>query len=84
VAAPNASVRPYGAQPENTMSDFATLVSKALNDEEFRSALTADPAGTLSANGIEPTDEMVAAIQNLDSEAIRKLAHAFGTQQAAG
>ena len=65
------------------MSDFQTLVGKALSDEEFAAALVEDPEATLRQAGIEPTDEMLEALKGIDVEAVKKLATAFGEDKAA-
>jgi hypothetical protein len=65
------------------MSQFDNLMNKLLNDRNFAAALVADPDGTLRANGVEPTPEMIGALRGLDPAAIERLAGAFG-QSAAG
>jgi len=65
------------------MAGIDSLVQRALTDEAFCNALVGDPAGTLRANGVEPTEEMVAALSGLDAQSVQKLAAAFGTDQAA-
>lgn len=65
------------------MASIDSLVQKALTDVAFCDALVADPEGTLRANGVEPTDEMISALSGLDAESVQKLAAAFGTDQAA-
>lgn len=39
------------------------LVTKAMDDEEFRQALAADLEGMLTQAGYEPTDELIRAIR---------------------
>jgi hypothetical protein len=65
------------------MSGFEALVGKALSDEAFAAALVKDPGPTLRAAGIEPTAEMLDALQGIDVEAVKKLAAAFGADKAA-
>jgi hypothetical protein len=65
------------------MSDFQTLVGKALSDESFAAALVRDPEATLRGAGIEPTPEILEALQGVDVEAIKQLAAAFGEDKAA-
>jgi hypothetical protein len=65
------------------MSDFETLVGKALSDEAFAAALVKNPEPTLREMGIEPTAEMMEALQGIDVEAVQKLAAAFGEDKAA-
>jgi anaerobic selenocysteine-containing dehydrogenase len=65
------------------MSKLDHLMNKLLNDRNFAAALVADPDGTLRANGVEPTPEMVAALQGLEPAAVERLANAFGKSAAA-
>lgn len=65
------------------MASIQDIVGKALTDRAFCSALIAEPEKTLRANGIEPTTEMVEALEALDETAVQKLAAAFKKEQAA-
>lgn len=65
------------------MSDFETLVGKALSDETFAAALVKSPKPTLREMGIEPTAEMLEALQGIDVNAVKALAAAFGEDKAA-
>ena len=65
------------------MTDFQTLVGKALSDEGFAEALVKDPEATLRKAGIEPTPEILEALKGVDVEAIKQLAAAFGEDKAA-
>jgi hypothetical protein len=65
------------------MTDFQTLVGKALSDEDFAAALVKNPEATLREAGIEPTAEMLEALKGIDVEAVKKLAAAFGEEKAA-
>ena len=65
------------------MADFQAIVGKILADPGFGEQLVKDPAGVMRANGVEPTAEMIDAVKALDAAAVRKLAAAFGKQQAA-
>ncbi len=62
------------------MSDIQTLVGKALSDDRFAELLLANPEEVLKANGIEPTDEIIEALNDIDVEELRKLAAAFGEE----
>lgn len=62
---------------------FQDLVDKAINDADFAQRLVTAPRETLKAAGVEPTDEMVDAIEGLDAASLRKLAVAFGDTKAA-
>ncbi|MGQ0602166.1 MAG: Os1348 family NHLP clan protein [Anaerolineales bacterium] len=63
--------------------DFQTLVGKAMSDEQFAQALASNPEKALKDAGIQPTPEMLEALQGVDAAAIQKLARAFGDQKAA-
>jgi hypothetical protein len=62
------------------MSDIQTLVGKALSDESFAKTLLSDPEKVLKANGIEATEEIIEALNDIDVEELRKLAAAFGEE----
>jgi hypothetical protein len=65
------------------MSDLNTLVGRALTDDKFVEELMADPEGTLRAAGIEPTAEILDALEDVDVEMVKNLAAAFGSDRAA-
>ena len=56
------------------------VVGRAAFDESFAEALAADPAAALRGIGIEPTDEMLAALSEIDADSIKRLAEAFEPQ----
>ncbi|MGB0695028.1 MAG: Os1348 family NHLP clan protein [Rhodospirillaceae bacterium] len=62
---------------------FQNLVDKAINDSDFAQQLIDAPKETLTAAGVEPTAEMLDAINGLDVESLQKLAMAFGDKKAA-
>jgi hypothetical protein len=62
------------------MADIQTLVGRALSDDSFAQSLLNNPESVLRANGIEPTDEMVEALNEIDVEGLRMLAAAFGEE----
>jgi hypothetical protein len=62
------------------MADLQSLVGRALSDDTFAEALLADPEGILRANGVEPTDEIIDALNDIDIEGLRQLAAAFGEE----
>lgn len=64
------------------MAKLDTLIEKLMTDRAFASALVSDPEKTLKDNGVEPTPEMVAALQGLDAAALERLAGAFGKAAA--
>jgi len=64
----------------DTSADLGSVVGKAAFDEAFAEALASDPAAALRSIGIEPTDEMLAALAEIDAESIQRLAKAFEPQ----
>ncbi len=64
------------------MTNFDAVISKIVSDSSFAATLVADPEGTLRANGVEPTAEMVSAIRALDPAALGKLVGAFGSSSS--
>jgi hypothetical protein len=66
------------------MSDaLQTLVGKVLSDENFAKALAENPEQALREAGIEPTPDLLEALQGIDAESLKSLAAAFGDGQAA-
>jgi hypothetical protein len=65
------------------MSDFETLVGKALSDDKFVAALVKNPEAALREAGFEPTPEILDALKGVDVAAVKKLAAAFGEDAAA-
>ena len=65
------------------MSNFQTLVGRAIADSTFAATLLEDPESTLAEIGITPTPEMLNALQGIDVEALQQLARAFGEDKAA-
>ena len=63
--------------------DLEILVGKILSDEEFAQALVENPEQTLRDNGIDPTIDLLEALQGVDVEALKNLAASFGDNQAA-
>ena len=63
--------------------DIEILVGKILSDEEFAQALVENPEQTLKDNGIDPTIDLLEALDGIDSESLKKLAASFGDNQAA-
>jgi len=64
-------------------SDLQTLVGKILSDEKFAEALANNPEEALKEAGIEPTIDLLEALKGVDPESLKKLAGAFGDNQAA-
>lgn len=63
--------------------DLEVLVGKILSDEDFAQALVENPEQTLKDNGIDPTIDLLDALQGVDVEALKGLAASFGDNQAA-
>jgi len=63
--------------------DLQVLVGKILSDENFAQNLVENPEEVLQENGIEPTIDLLDALKGVDVESLRKLAGAFGDNQAA-
>jgi hypothetical protein len=64
-------------------ADLQRLVGKILEDETFARALVADPETALAEAGIEPTVDLLEALEGVDLESLKELAAAFGENQAA-
>ena len=64
------------------MTDFSTLVNKAVSDEGFAQELVDNPEKALRSEGIEPTAEMLDALKGVDVDSIKQLAAAFGENKA--
>lgn len=62
------------------MADIQTLVGRALSDYSFAESLLAAPEKVLQENGIEPTDEIIEALNDINIEDLQKLAAAFGEE----
>jgi hypothetical protein len=64
-------------------ADLQALVGKILSDEDFAKALAKNPEQALKDAGIEPTVDLLEALQDVDAESLQSLASAFGENQAA-
>jgi hypothetical protein len=62
-------------------SEFAHLVGKAAFDPAFARRLEEDPASALRHIGIEPTDEVLGALKQIDFDSIKQLAGALGDER---
>ena len=63
--------------------DLQILVGKILSDEEFAQELAENPRQALEENGIEPTIDLLEALEDVDAESLKKLAAAFSENKAA-
>ncbi len=64
-------------------ADLQLLVGKILSDEDFAAALVDNPEKTLNKAGIEPTVDLLEALQDVDVESLKDLAASFGENKAA-
>lgn len=64
-------------------ADLQQLVGKILSDQDFARALAENPQATLEEAGIEPTIDLLDALEGVDAESLQKLAASFGEHQAA-
>ncbi|RME98921.1 MAG: hypothetical protein D6768_16185 [Chloroflexi bacterium] len=64
-------------------ADVQMLVGKIMSDEQFAEALVANPKSTLEEAGIEPTVDLLEALDGVDVNALKELAASFGENQAA-
>ncbi|RME74007.1 MAG: hypothetical protein D6784_10895, partial [Chloroflexi bacterium] len=62
-------------------ANLQELVSKILTDEEFAKKLADDPRSALDEAGIEPTVDLLEALEGVDHESLKKLAQTFSEQQ---
>jgi len=64
-------------------ADLQLLVGKIIADEGFAEALVKNPEQTLSTAGIEPTVDLLEALNGVDVESLKGLAASFGENKAA-
>jgi hypothetical protein len=64
-------------------ANFQMLVSKVMSDDGFAASLASNPAQALVGAGIEPTRELLDALNGVDVAAIKQLASSFKDGQAA-
>jgi len=64
-------------------NDIQILVGKILSDQEFVKALVENPEQALKDAGIDPTLDLIEALQGVDAEALQQLAQSFGENKAA-
>jgi hypothetical protein len=64
-------------------ADLQLLVGKILEDQEFTQALAENPQQALEEAGIEPTIDLLDALNGVDAESLQQLAASFGDQKAA-
>lgn len=64
-------------------ANLQLLVGKILEDEKFVDALTTNPKQALEDAGIEPTLDLLEALDGVDPNQIKQMAATFGKDQAA-
>ncbi len=65
------------------MSDLQAVIGRVLSDESFAQKLVENPEAALQEAGLEPTPEIIEALQEVDLQSIQQLAAAFGQDKAA-
>jgi hypothetical protein len=65
------------------MSDFQVLVEKILSDQNFRRNLVNNPEATLRAQGINPNDELMEALDGVTEDSLQELVNNFQEDKAA-
>lgn len=65
------------------MATLQELAIKIISDDTFAQNLLADPEAVLYDEGIEPTPEMLEAINGIDLEELRTLTAAFTDESKA-
>jgi len=65
------------------VSGINSVIEKAMNDKSFCESLISNPAETLKAEGVEPTDEMLAALKDINADQLNEMASTFDKNQAA-
>lgn len=68
-------------EPMGGRSDFAHLVGKAAFDPAFARRLREAPSEALRDIGIEPTEEVLTALEEVDLDSIEALAGALGDER---
>ena len=68
---------------EGMMSAIETVINKAISDAEFCEKLISSPVEVLQSEGIEPSDELVSAVKELDVTQLQEMASAFDKKHVA-
>jgi hypothetical protein len=64
-------------------ADLQVLIGKIMSEPGFAEALAQSPEKALKDANIEPTLDLLEALKDVDVESLKKLAAAFGENQAA-
>lgn len=65
------------------MDKLDPLLHQVLTDPSFCARFLEAPGDVLRAHGVEPTDDLLEAVQGLDVPTLQKLAKAFRSHPAA-
>jgi hypothetical protein len=65
------------------MANVEALVKRVMTEEAFAQALVDRPEETLREVGVEPTPQILEALNNVDVDALRALVAAFDVDEAA-
>lgn len=64
-------------------TDLQRLIGKILSDEAFTQALAENPEKALQEANINPTVDLLEALDGVDIDTLKNLAATFGDDQAA-
>jgi hypothetical protein len=65
------------------MATLQEIAIRVISDDTFAQALLANPEEVLRAEGIEPTPEMIEAVNGIELEELRNLSAAFTDESKA-
>ena len=65
------------------MATLQEIAIRIITDDRFAQKLLANPEQVLRAEGIEPTREMIEAVEGIDIEELRNLTAAFSDESKA-
>lgn len=65
------------------MATLQEITIRIITDDTFAQALLANPTEVLRAEGIEPTPEMLEAVEGIDLEELQNLTAAFTDESKA-
>ena len=65
------------------MATLQEIAIRIITDDQFAQQLLANPEQVLRTEGIEPTQEMIEAVEGIDIEELRNLTAAFSDESKA-
>ena len=65
------------------MATLQEIAIRIITDDQFAQRLLASPEQVLRAEGIEPTQEMIEAVEGIDIDELRNLTAAFSDESKA-